>query len=161
MSESVANEAVPNEVPVPSPIQLLASLVIENCERLQEATPNSVDVGFLHVDLSSTSKVTKELFQQTVRDALAHKEGWFTLIDADRMLEGPSYIELGAWIGDQGTALCLMGLGEKFELWKVMGPQSLGVEGELAQQMLGAGFLMAVPTADSPIQAWAAESKAV
>ena len=46
------------------------------------------------------------------------------------VLAGPSYIELGAWIGDQGLALALMGLGSALGIWGIITPQTLGIEGE-------------------------------
>lgn len=59
------------------------------------------------------------------------------------MLEsGPSYIVLGAAVGDQGLALCLMGLGKALGLWDVITPGSLGVTGEAADRMAGQGFVM-------------------
>ena len=36
-----------------------------------------------------------------------------------------SYIEIGAWIGDQQMALRLMGLGELLGFWKVMHPRNM------------------------------------
>lgn len=55
-----------------------------------------------------------------------------------------SYLELGGWIGDQGAALMLMGLGELLGLWKLLTPRSvLGatVDDDLVMQMAGAGFI--------------------
>jgi len=55
-----------------------------------------------------------------------------------------SYIELGGWIGDQGLALQLMGLGVLLGLWNLLSPYTmLGecVTQDLAEKMAGSGFL--------------------
>lgn len=51
------------------------------------------------------------------------------------------YMELGGWIGDQGLAMTLMGLGHVLGLWKVFTPKVLGVSEELASQMAGMGMV--------------------
>lgn len=53
------------------------------------------------------------------------------------------YQELGGWIGDQGLALVLMGLGDLLGLWKCLTPLNMlpGIDKELAMQMAGAGYL--------------------
>ena len=52
-----------------------------------------------------------------------------------------SYIEIGAWIGDQGYALILMGMGELLGLWKLLTPTSFGMPEELRQMMAGQGLV--------------------
>jgi hypothetical protein len=51
----------------------------------------------------------------------ANKEGEFVNVD---LFDGEehSYLELGAWIGDQRTALRLMGLGALLGLWELLTP---------------------------------------
>ena len=57
-----------------------------------------------------------------------------------------SYLEVGAWIGDQGLALMLMGLGSILGLWKLMTPRMLpGLPDELVMQMAGAGMVTIMP----------------
>ena len=60
----------------------------------------------------------------------------------DRLAGGPSYIEVGGEIGDQGAAFQLFALGEVLGLWKVITPERLGISGSQAQQMAGMGFVM-------------------
>lgn len=60
----------------------------------------------------------------------------------DRLAGGPSYIEVGGVIGDQGATLCLFALGQALKLWQVITPAKLGITGASADQMAGLGFIM-------------------
>jgi hypothetical protein len=60
----------------------------------------------------------------------------------ERLREGPSYIEIGGAIGDQGLALQLIGLGELVGLWTVVTPATVFFEGAEADEMAGRGFVM-------------------
>lgn len=54
-----------------------------------------------------------------------------------------NYIELGAWIGDQGLAMLYMGLGTLLGAFRLLTPKSvLGLDGDLAMQMAGAGMVV-------------------
>lgn len=59
-----------------------------------------------------------------------------------RLAGGPSYIEVGGVIGDQGAAFQLFALGKVLGLWNVMTPATLGFTGEEAKRMAGNGFVM-------------------
>lgn len=55
-----------------------------------------------------------------------------------------SYINVGAWIGDQGWALKLMGLGSLLKLWDLRTPYTMidkKMEPEMAKAMAGAGWV--------------------
>ena len=52
-----------------------------------------------------------------------------------------NYLEVGAWIGDQGMALTLMGMGDLLGLWRLFTPRSLGLPEELVSQMAGVGMV--------------------
>lgn len=56
-----------------------------------------------------------------------------------------SYLELGGWIGDQGLALQLMGLGNLLGLWDLLTPRTmlgdLGLSEESLMAMAGQGLL--------------------
>ena len=65
-----------------------------------------------------------------------------TYPDMEKLAGGPSYIEVGGVIGDQGAALMLFGLGEALELWTVITPKVMGIEGADADAMAGQGFVM-------------------
>lgn len=60
----------------------------------------------------------------------------------DGLAGGPSYISVGAEIGDQGAAFQLFALGQVLGLWKVITPKMFGVTGEQSRQMAGNGFVM-------------------
>jgi hypothetical protein len=60
----------------------------------------------------------------------------------DRLAGGPSYIEVGAEIGDQGAAFQLFALGKVLGLWDVITPKAMGFEGPEAREMAGRGFVM-------------------
>jgi hypothetical protein len=74
------------------------------------------------------------------------KQGVFTDVD---LFDGKehSYIELGAWIGDQGLALRLMGLGALLGFWKLLTPKSvLGkiVDDDMERELAGRGMVTIV-----------------
>ena len=98
---------------------------------------HTVEVAFF--DVSVRGPATKEALKRLVE---THK-GEFVTCD---LLDGQehNYLEIGAWIGDQGLALQLMGLGKLLGLWKLMTPKSLlrdAISDELAMQMAGAGMV--------------------
>lgn len=56
-----------------------------------------------------------------------------------------SYMEIGGWIGDQGMALMLMGLGSLLGLWKLLTPRSMlgnSIPEEFVQRTAGQGFVI-------------------
>ncbi len=56
-----------------------------------------------------------------------------------------NYLELGAWIGDQGMAMMLMGLGSILGLWKLLTPYTVidkDFPEDLALNMAGRGFVI-------------------
>lgn len=57
-----------------------------------------------------------------------------------------SYLEVGGWIGDQGLALMLMGLGKLLGLWPIMTPKMLpGLDKGAIDQLAGAGMITIMP----------------
>tara|TARA_B100000614_G_scaffold262909_1_gene300551 strand:+ start:107801 stop:108373 length:573 start_codon:yes stop_codon:yes gene_type:complete len=57
---------------------------------------------------------------------------------------GPSYMHVGAAIGDQGGALMLFALGRALNLWQILSPQTmmgLSRDHPLSQQMAGQGMV--------------------
>lgn len=56
-----------------------------------------------------------------------------------------NYLKLGGWVGDQGYALMLMGLGAILGLWKLMTPLTMlpagSIPEDLIQQMAGQGYV--------------------
>lgn len=62
--------------------------------------------------------------------------------EPDVLAGGPSYITVGAAIGDQGAAFQLFALGKVLGLWDIITPSRLGLSGEQARQAAGAGYIM-------------------
>ena len=62
--------------------------------------------------------------------------------DPARLAGGPSYIEVGAVLGDQGAAFCLFALGKALGFWDVITPRFFGITGDEARAMAGQGFIM-------------------
>ena len=54
-----------------------------------------------------------------------------------------NYLEIGGFIGDQGLALTLMGMGELLGIWKLMTPNSLMplLSDDVKSQMAGMGMI--------------------
>jgi hypothetical protein len=53
-----------------------------------------------------------------------------------------NYIEVGAFVGDQGMALRLMALGSHLKLWTVITPKTIPkLDKALMDQMAGMGFV--------------------
>ena len=65
-----------------------------------------------------------------------------TYPEPERLAGGPSYIEVGGIIGDQGASFQFFALGQVLGLWKVITPKLLGITGEEADRMAGMGFVM-------------------
>jgi hypothetical protein len=102
-----------------------------------------IDVHFINVGFTELA-ADQDRFKRLLLAAL-NGHGEYTDITPERMAGGPSYIELGAWIGSQDLALRLLALGELCELWQVITPAKLGIEGPEADQLAGGGFVMAGP----------------
>jgi len=60
----------------------------------------------------------------------------------DRLAGGPSYIEVGGELGDQGAAFELFALGKVLGFWDVITPETFGAIGDQARQLAGSGFIM-------------------
>lgn len=60
----------------------------------------------------------------------------------EQLKGGPSYIEVGGEIGDQGAAFQLFALGKTLGLWDVITPSRLGLTGVAAINAAGSGYIM-------------------
>lgn len=63
----------------------------------------------------------------------------------DRLVQGPSYIEVGGEMGDQGIAMTTFAVLEAIGLADIMTPAKLGMTGPQADEMAGRGFVMLIP----------------
>lgn len=58
--------------------------------------------------------------------------------------EEHGYVELGAWLGDQGYAMMFMALGQILGLWKILSPYTMlgkDIPESMAMQLAGAGYI--------------------
>lgn len=92
-----------------------------------------VDVEFIEI---SVDKTKAEKRRAELIDILDHYPA------PDRLAGGPSYIEVGAEIGDQGAAFQLFALGKVLGLWDVITPATMGFKGAEARSLAGSGFVM-------------------
>jgi hypothetical protein len=124
-------------------IEKLNDLVRTNAVMVQHGREGVVSNHFFGVLKSGT--VTAEQLAEAI---VAAPAGYYTDLNAEQWLAGPSYIAVGAWIGDQGQALLLFGLGEILRLWKVITPELLGFTGAVADDLAGNGMVMVnvIPT---------------
>ncbi len=109
------------------------------------ANPESKQPQALHTADVVFFKVTPKpgIDTQELAKKIAEHDGEFCNCNP---LDGKEhgYIELGGWIGDQGLALTLMGLGECLGLWKLLTPRTVlgkDIPEALVQKMVGAGFI--------------------
>lgn len=84
-----------------------------------------------------------EATAEGLKAAMADHKGVFCDLDP---LDGKEhgYMELGGWVGDQGFALSLIGLGAALGVWKLLTPKTvLGdlCPPDLVQQMAGMGMV--------------------
>jgi hypothetical protein len=106
----------------------------------QQPEGHTSDLVFFKV--AAKGDPSPAILRQLVIDA---KRGCFNDMDPFDG-EEHSYIEVGGWVGDQGMALTLMGLGEILGLWNLMTPKKLpGLPDVLIQQMAGAGMITIMP----------------
>lgn len=76
-----------------------------------------------------------------------------TYPDPERLAGGPSYIEVGGVIGDQGAAFCLFALGQTLGLWEIITPATFGLTGDEARQAAGSGFIVITGFRREPVDA--------
>lgn len=124
------------------PIRVLARIVHEQTE-CHAAGGKVIDTHFIPVGITEAA-ADREGFTQALDAALAD-HGEFCDVSAARLREGPSYIELGGWLGDQSLALRFMALAEFQGRGKVITPAILGLTGEDAEKAAGNGYVLLAP----------------
>jgi hypothetical protein len=100
---------------------------------------HTVDMMFFEVAFNPENPPNKEDFLKVVK---AHK-GEFKDVD---LFDGKehSYIELGAWAGDQGLALEIMGVGTLLDCWNLLTPKTMfppGFNKEFMMEIAGRGLI--------------------
>lgn len=110
-------------------------------EKHTESTPSGTgDISVEFFDIKVKNNPVASTLSELVK---ANTEGEFgtsfDLFDSNEH----SYLNLGAWIGDQQTALKLMGLGSHLGLWEILSPSTLMpfLPNELKHQMIGQGMV--------------------
>lgn len=106
------------------------------------AMPHESEItdGFESVDLEfvtiGVDKIKAEARRETLISILT------AYPNLDRLAQGPSYIEVGGEIGDQGAAFKLFALGKVLGLWSIITPETFGFSGHEARMMAGRGYVM-------------------
>lgn len=136
----------------------LAEYVVENCIRgtcmcgkcvdapAKKFQPDghTADVQFFKVALKNLrlTDADKEVIKNNFIQLIKNHQGIYCDID---LFDGNehNFIEIGGWIGNQGTALELMGMGELLGIWKVATPNRLAPDfsEETRNMLAGAGYI--------------------
>lgn len=122
-------------------------------ESVTRRQANGLDVtevyAMPHVDeAAGVEKVDLEflVIGVDIAKAEARKDDLISILktypNPERLAAGPSYIEVGGEIGDQGAAFQLFALGKVLKLWDVVTPAKMGFSGAEAANMAGNGFIM-------------------
>ena len=107
----------------------------------EQPTGHTADVYFFKVAVAEGADADADVLTELIH---SHQGSHAECNPLDGMEH--SYIEVGAWIGDQGIALTLLGLGAVLGLWELLTPKSLpGLPEGLMSQMAGAGFISISP----------------
>lgn len=107
-------------------------------ENPAQPTGHTADMCFFKVAAKNSPDIAK------LRELIAsNQKGDWATVD---LFDGKehNYMELGGWIGDQGAALTLMGLGAVLGLWRLWTPMTilgLTADDPLAKQMAGRGMI--------------------
>lgn len=122
-----------------------SGMVVTEVNAFPEAPPGAIraDVHFVLVAPTEGFPDKDELID-TVRGACG--QGEFMSLSEKDLSSGPSYIQIGAWLGSQDLALMLIGAVELAGIAHAVTPERLGLEGETADQAAGVGLMMLGPS---------------
>lgn len=87
------------------------------------------------------------IFFKVAKKAGAKKNDFLKLVKDEfpQFLDGNehSYLEVGGYLGDQGVALMMMGLGSLLGVWNLLTPESVlpGLDPDLKQRMAEQGYI--------------------
>lgn len=136
----------------------LTEYIVENCIRgsctcgrctgspAKKFQPDghTADVQFFKVALkdSRSTDIDKEVIKKNFIQLIKSHKGVYSEID---LFDGNehNFVEIGGWIGNQGVALELMGMGELLGIWKVATPDRLAPDfsEETRKMLAGAGYI--------------------
>ena len=97
---------------------------------------HGVDMIFFQVSLANVGDDLAEVQDQLTTLAQEHERS-FDPFDGKEH----SYLELGAWIGDQGIALQFMALATMVGKAKLLTPRTMGMPEDMVMSMAGAGLV--------------------
>lgn len=103
------------------------------------ASPEDYDVIDVHFFIVWVHKGAAPEVQSVIRDYVMKH------CPAETLAGGPSYITLGADVGDQSRALRIMAFGASAGWWDLITPKTLRIVGEQADRLAGSGFVMVTP----------------
>ena len=114
--------------------------------RFTEGSPEAEkllkDPSISNVEFFLVQTDTSKINASQLKDMILNHLGEFDQVDPFDGKEH-NYIELGAFLGDQGLALCLMGMGETLGLWKLLTPSKLMpfLPKEVRDKLVGNGMI--------------------
>lgn len=118
----------------------LTVVTIDAFPALTDGTKTVVDCHFVNVGFTEAlASLTHLEFYELVIDA---KEGVFQHMELADWARGPSYIEIGRWIGDQTDAFRFMACATAHGLGSVITPERLHIPEAMRDQAAGAGYIM-------------------
>jgi len=116
----------------------LSEYIAAHAEQCVPNEAGAVDVIFFGVKAKPTADAA------ALRSLVDKHEGEFhEILDVFCGLE-LTYIELGAWLGDQGAALTLIGLGGALGMWEVLTPRTAfgeALDRQTARSLAGHGMV--------------------
>jgi hypothetical protein len=120
-------------------LKVVRDLVEQNVVIGPEGTRS---VHFFRVGIKPGSTLTGKELRDAILDA---PKGDFQDLTEKDWRGGPSYITIGAWIGDQGIALTLIGLGAELGIISAVTPETLHItDKDMADDLAGRGYIMGV-----------------
>jgi hypothetical protein len=99
--------------------------------------PNGHTIDMVFFKVAAKDNPSLEKFKRLTEEA---KHGAFADVDPFDGHEH-NYMELGAWIGDQGLGMLYMALGVSLGAFTLLSPALLGFSGPEALQFAGMGML--------------------
>jgi len=129
------------EVVTESDIGGIHVITIDNFPALPDGPRSTVDCHFVEVGFTEAlATMDHAEFYDAV---MAAQVGVFATMPPERWEAGPSYIEIGGWIGDQTDAFKFMACVQAHGLGEVITPARLHITEEaLANQMAGLGYVL-------------------
>lgn len=122
-------------------IQRICEILNRGTILLRDGEEESVDPKVVNIVDCNVTKVAVDKLT-----ALQHRNEIIEILKQyprpDQLSSGASYIDVGAVVGSQETALKLFALGETAGLWKVVTPKQIrGIDDKKAKKMAGGGFV--------------------